>query len=663
MFYNPFYNIENPELMGYEYAWVNFVKDDILPKSIIEKEILDSWERCKTKGLDAMARQIPKKVYGYKELEGKIKGNEKLLEIAKPIMDGIVNILEENNIRMVIVDSEKHVLMEIQRANISIDENLLVIGESFDEDFLGTNSFDLSIRHNEPMSVIGAEHYFQQRHRYAEYAAPVLGTDNQIKGAIGIIIEVEEMGHYVLGMVTAAAKAIENELQLAESNAIIFRQNKEKENILDSVTDGVVYVDEQRIITQANLQITKFTGLKKEDLIGKPISIIQTVPPIASVMSMDGENRRDIQVKLKGKDRSYNCFLNHDIIKGRHGTENNIVLIFTTVEEIQELADKINPGHRAFFTFNSIIGKSKLLSDAVALAKKAAEHETRVIIEGESGTGKEMFAQSIHNSSSRRDGPFVAIDCGAIPRELLESEIFGYEEGAYTGARKGGNRGKFELAHKGTLFLDEIANLPLDMQVKLLRVLQENKVIRIGGYRPFDVDVQIIAATNVNLKKEVESGTFREDLFYRLNIVHIVLPPLRERSEDIQTLIENFIYVNRHQINEKIKGIDDEALQILTNYNWPGNVRQLNNVIERMMILCDEKILTQKHIPKDIAQEGDNLISSVFRMDSIDTLEVINRKYVTNVVSECRGNIKKASELLGISRATVYRFLKDEDRI
>ncbi|MCG8482933.1 MAG: sigma-54 factor interaction domain-containing protein, partial [Clostridia bacterium] len=186
------------------------------------------------------------------------------------------------------------------------------------------------------------------------------------------------------------------------------------------------------------------------------------------------------------------------------------------MEEIQALASQINIANQAYFTFKDIIGKSKLIRDVIDLGKKAASYSFRVVIEGESGTGKEMFAQAIHNNSARAKNPFIAVDCGAIPRQLLESELFGYEEGAFTGAKKSGQRGKFELAHKGTIFLDEIGNMPIEMQAKLLRVLQEKRITRIGGYTPIPIDVQVIAATNLNLKEEVQKGNFREDLFYRL---------------------------------------------------------------------------------------------------------------------------------------------------
>jgi transcriptional regulator with PAS, ATPase and Fis domain len=364
------------------------------------------------------------------------------------------------------------------------------------------------------------------------------------------------------------------------------------------------------------------------------------------------------QVRINGNKKSYNCFLNHRFIEGQKAGSSNRVFVFIRLEEIQELANKMNQENRAFFTFEDITGKSLPLIEAIELAKKASQHGARVIIEGESGTGKEMFAQSIHNNGIRKRGPFVAVDCGAIPRELLESELFGYEEGAYTGARKGGHRGKFELADKGTLFLDEISNMPIDMQAKMLRVLQENKIMRIGGYIPIPVDVQIIAASNQDLKKEVEKGNFREDLFYRLNIVYIKLPSLRERKSDIPILMHNLINNYKNLAYKKIKRIDDEVVEILSRYDWPGNVRQLNNVVERMMIISKTDMITKDLIPIEILEAVNLNVSLPKRGLKIETLDSASAKYVKSVVESLNGNIKKASEELDISRATVYRLMK-----
>jgi transcriptional regulator with PAS, ATPase and Fis domain len=350
--------------------------------------------------------------------------------------------------------------------------------------------------------------------------------------------------------------------------------------------------------------------------------------------------------------------MTYKYIESNDARSHNLLLFFTKYEEIQVLADQMSQENRAFFTFDNIIGKSREMVDAVEMAQKAAEHNVRIIIEGESGTGKEMFAQAIHNCGTRKNGPFIAVDCGAIPRELLESELFGYAEGAYTGARKGGHRGKFEMAHGGTIFLDEISNMPIDMQQKLLRVLQENKIFKIGGYQPISVDVQVIAASNKDLSAEVEKGNFREDLLYRLNTVCVKLPALRDREGDIPILINHMIKNNNNNFNKITKKIDDKTISTLVRYDWPGNVRQLNNVIERMLLMAENDTLTEDLIPDEIRGWTPRDDFRVPNPPQLGSLEDASAKYVKMVVDTCGGNIKKASELLEISRATVYRILE-----
>jgi transcriptional regulator with PAS, ATPase and Fis domain len=311
---------------------------------------------------------------------------------------------------------------------------------------------------------------------------------------------------------------------------------------------------------------------------------------------------------------------------------------------------------KALFTFDSIIGNSSGLRECVENAKRAADFGARVILEGESGTGKEVFAQAIHSRSSRRDKAFVAVDCGAIPRELLESEIFGYEDGAFTGALRGGRPGRFEQAHQGVLFLDEIGNLPHDMQAKLLRVLQDSLVMRIGGRRATKADVQVIAATNRDLRKEIEAGNFREDLYYRLNVVHISIPPLRERREDIPLFVADFIERNRGR--SRVRGMDADALRALCGYSWPGNVRQLYNVLERTIIFADGKRITVHMLPKVIFEKAGGSVRGVPVDEKIDDLNTVLARHVNNVHRRFGGNVKRTAEALKISRSTVYRVLR-----
>ncbi|MCT4620644.1 MAG: sigma 54-interacting transcriptional regulator [Marinisporobacter sp.] len=276
------------------------------------------------------------------------------------------------------------------------------------------------------------------------------------------------------------------------------------------------------------------------------------------------------------------------------------VVILKDVTEIQNLETQlrkqlVEKGYISKYHFEDIAGTSKTLVECINRGKKIAKIDAPVLITGESGTGKEMFAQSMHNASKRSNKPFVAINCAALPSQLLESELFGYEEGAFTGARKGGKKGLFELAHTGTIFLDEIGDIPINVQVKLLRVLQEKEVMRIGGTNIIPIDVRVIAATNQNLKLLMEKGTFRMDLYYRLNVFSLHLLPLRERKEDINLLIKDLLF----ELGFHNRKIDTEAMEVLLNYSWNGNVRELRNCIEYMVYMGGE-LLTKKDLPEDI---------------------------------------------------------------
>lgn len=663
MQYNPFYYLENPELIHYEHVWVNYVKNGLLIETTMPKEIIESWARCKEKLVDPMMKAVPEVTTDPLELEKKIKNNLELLNISVPIMELLIGIVNEKNLSVQIVDCEGFILSNIRKEGLLAEGNQIYrIGQKTDEALIGTNSYDLAFRHRKPIEVVGAEHFCEIFQKKSVYASPVFNQEGDVVASVGMTVQSEQSNRYMLGMVTAMAKAIENEFQLRETHLQLLHQNEEQKNILDTVTDGIVYIDENNIITHANLEMSNMTGLKMENMIGKNIDIIQAHPKINTILSSILKGEKVDKIRINGRQKSYNCVITHQLIESKEGKATNHVLFFVKYEEIQELADKMSQENRAFFTFDDIIGKDKSILDAKELAEKGGGHNVRIIIQGESGTGKEMFAQAIHNSGTRKKGPFVAVDCGAIPSELLESELFGYEEGAYTGARKGGHRGKFEIANGGTLFLDEISNMPIDMQSKLLRVLQENRIIRIGGYIPIPVDVQVISATNQNLKSEVEKGHLREDLFYRLNTLYIHLPALRERKNDISLLVHHMISKNKSQFQKKIRGVDDEAMSILMSYDWPGNVRQLNNVLERMILISAKDILSADLIPEEIRSAVTCEVPKLLFNSEVESLESVTLKYVKNALENCDGNIKRTSELLGISRATVYRILHDDPR-
>ncbi|EJP6473701.1 sigma 54-interacting transcriptional regulator [Clostridium botulinum] len=322
--------------------------------------------------------------------------------------------------------------------------------------------------------------------------------------------------------------------------------------------------------------------------------------------------------------------------------------------------NKSEKNRKAKYCFKDIIGDSYENKKSKSLAKRSANANSNVLIVGESGTGKELYAHSIHNASNRKFGPFIKINCGAIPAELLESELFGYEDGAFTGAKKGGKKGKFELANGGTIFLDEIGDMPMSMQVKLLRVIQEREVEKIGGNILKKIDVRIIAATNKNLEELVGKNKFRRDLYYRLNVIKINVPPLRERKEDVLLISEFLMKKVSRRLSIGIKGISKEAKECLCNYSWPGNVRELENVIERSAILLDEDcIIRTKHLPKEILKSPIVKVSVEQSKYLKDIISEVEKEVICNCLQENKGNKNKTSKILGISRANLYKKISE----
>ncbi len=341
------------------------------------------------------------------------------------------------------------------------------------------------------------------------------------------------------------------------------------------------------------------------------------------------------------------------------GDDNNkiIPLLYRAIEKVdlakrvQQLEKQLGDKH----SFDKIIGKSKLIQKAIDLAQKVAVTDTTVLLTGETGTGKEVFAQAIHQASPRSKQNFVAINCSAFSKELLESEMFGHNAGAFTGASKD-QKGLFEEANKGTIFLDEIGEMSLELQAKLLRVLETGEFIRVGETRPTKVNVRIIAATHRDLQREIEQGHFREDLFYRISTFQIHLPPLRERVVDIETLANHFINISTVRTNKKIKDVSPDFYESLKQHQWKGNIRELKNVIERSVILCDNE-LTVEHLPIEL-QNADNTKAKNKTLSAFE-LASAEKLHIQKVLNYTNGNKTKTAELLGIALTTLYRKISE----
>lgn len=431
--------------------------------------------------------------------------------------------------------------------------------------------------------------------------------------------------------------------------------------IMNTTDDAIVYVDKNGYIKLFTQAYANYLGIKVEDTIGKHVTEVIENTRMHIVVKTGVAEYEDIQ-KIKGKNMIATripVFVDGEIVgavgKVLFKDINELKYLYKKVSKIEKelklYKNEFNIANRAKYTLNDIIGQSDSMKNLKEFTRKIAKSNSNVLILGESGTGKELFAQAIHNNSNRVKYPFIKVNCGAIPYELLESELFGYEEGSFTGARKGGKIGKIKAADGGTIFLDEIGDLPLNMQVKLLRFIQDKEIEKIGSIHSEEVDVRIIAATNKNLREMIEKGLFRLDLYYRLNVVTIKIPPLRERKDDIQIISKYLIKKISKSNNIRVEGISDDALEYLKKYNWPGNVRELENVIERAINVLDgETIIKPKHLPFRIRGIMNDKMARSLR----DVVEEAEKQAIIDSLMICKGNRTLAAETLGISRTSLY---------
>jgi len=445
--------------------------------------------------------------------------------------------------------------------------------------------------------------------------------------------------------------------QLLHENALM---QERLQLILEAVQDGICVVDKNGEVTYVNPSYLRILHKTEDMIIGENVYEVAPNGNRCSVLKTGVPRIGSLSHKKDGTTIVAN--VNPIFVDGEIA---GVVSVIKNITEIQTLMEKLNQiSAKAEYleqellrtkktgkSFANYIGRSGRVVDVLAMASKAAQSSATVLIRGESGTGKELVAEGIHYASNRRKGAFIRVNCGAIPSTLLESELFGHEKGAFTGAIRR-KLGKFELADKGTIFLDEIGEMDKSMQVKLLRVLQQREFDRVGGEETVHVDVRIIAATNRDLEEMVRQGTFRDDLYYRLNVIPLFLPPLRDRLEDIPLLTENFIKKISVQAHKKVRGITPEALEILMNYKWPGNVRELENVMERVITLMETDFITRENLPSYLIGETAAKEVREFAADVILPWEEYEKQIIGNALKKC-GSFNAAGKMLKLTHKTV----------
>ncbi len=613
------------------------------------------WQRCRELGVDPKEGYC-QQVLDSKELAGRLATNADFLEVARPFLSSLYSILEGSGFAVMLVDSDG-VVLEVQGDSSVLTASRLglnfVPGAVWNEETVGNTAVGTALREGVAVQMAGNEHFCQAHHPWACSAAPILAHDGTVCGVINVSGTLQQVHPHTLGMVVAAARAIENGLATYQATEELRLQHKYQEAIVESMSDGFLTIDVNGFITYMNATGGRILGVDPKTAVGKFIADIVDFKPVILSVLETGQGYVDKEFMVKTGTGLKHFIKTAIPIRDEDGNLTGVVDTFREIKRVRKMVNRM-VGAQANFCFSDIIGQSPVLMDSIRLAKIAAQSSSNVLIEGESGTGKELFAQAIHNASSYCDGPFVAINCAALPRELIESELFGYEEGAFTGASRGGRPGKFELASGGTIFLDEIGDMPLDMQAKLLRVLQERRVLRLGGRHYISCDVRIIVATNKNLVQEVELGNFRRDLYYRLNVLSIVIPPLRQRGADLELLVQHLTHKINRQLDREVRSFSPGALEILRSFSWPGNVRQLENMVERAVNIAQNSEVTTEEVMRlfDQQQAPASVAEKPLSIEEVEQLAI------ERALKTADGNISLAARLLKISRNTLYNKLK-----
>lgn len=624
----------------------------------VRSEVFQSWRRCLQVGVDPFQKTNPH-VLSPEELEGRCQANAELIAVAEPIMDKLYQFVRGSGFVVALGDMDG-ILLRVKGDPEAEEFGRLsnfVAGSNWSEVLMGTNGVGTPLATGKPIQVYGPEHYCLCAHNATCSGAPIFDPLGYVVGVLDMTGRNEEVHLHTLGMVVAAADAITNEIQLRQVN-------RQKEAIMESMSEGILVIDRNGCITHINAAAARTLQLDARRVIGRRLEdlVVKTSPtPTSNVrlleMIRSSTPVTDELVDIESRVGTIRLSLTFRPLKGEGGLRAGTVIVVSERKRVRQLIKNL-AGTTARLDFTDIVGQNPKFLEAVRLARQAARVDSTVLLTGESGTGKDVFAQAIHNASSRSERPFVVINCGAIPRELLASELFGYEEGAFTGARKGGNMGKFELADGGTIFLDEIGELPLDMQVALLRIIEDKALMRVGGKETVPLDVRIIAATNRDLTQEVANGRFRADLYYRLNVLRIHLPPLRERKEDIPLLANYMIRRLTERLGYAPTRIEANAMRALCHYHWPGNVRELQNVIEQALVAANGGAVSLASLPEAVrclAAPGDAALRE--RSYSAISLETLELNAIREAIERCGGNIARAARQLGIHRNTIYRKL------
>ena len=630
------------------------------PEGLLDPLIIRSWERCRRFGLGENSTSPGLQPMDRVALKTEQERNRYLLQQSRPIMEHVFEQIRDSGSMVILADANGLLLETVGDADFvgRADRVALSAGASWDENLRGTNAIGTALSEEMPVAVLGSEHFLEYNGFLTCCASPIFGPDGRLIGVLDISGDYRSHQRHTLGLARLSSAIVEKRLFEAAHGRDILVCFHSRADYLGSPKEGMAAVSPDGQVLAINRNGTELLGIRPVDAVRRDFSMVfesnlsTLVDRLRHHPQASGEihvNGKAIHVQLRGQ-------LPPLAVAGR---------VFDEVPATRP-ARRPEAGSTPRLTLDTLNTGDTRLQAVIDRTRRLLGRDIPILIQGESGAGKEMLAKAFHNSGPRRDAPFVALNCASIPESLIESELFGYQGGAFTGARKEGAPGKIQQAHGGTLFLDEIGDMPLNLQARLLRVLQERCVTPLGSTRNIQVDISLVCATHRKLREEVARGHFREDLYYRLNGMSVTLPALRERT-DIRALVAKLAAAETASRGTAVQ-FSAGALLAIEGYGWPGNIRQLFNVIRVAIALLDddETLITETHLPEELFEvplAAPAVATPAFDpwaaapLEGQNSLDAISRQAAQRAVEAAGGNISSAARQLGISRNTLYRKL------
>jgi sigma-54 dependent transcriptional regulator, acetoin dehydrogenase operon transcriptional activator AcoR len=633
--------------------WKRFINNQDLDNPLVIPDVvIESWKRCREHHVNPYTTRV-NRVLEQKELQERLKRNEALIEISRPFLHNLYGFVRGSGFVVALFDDQGYMLEVLGDADVleRVKKGNFIQGACWSEEEAGTNGCGTVLKMDRPVQVFATEHYCINSHKWTCSGAPIHDPEGDLIGVIDMTGPYLNANPHTLGMVAAAAYAIENDMRMRKALSECQIADGFQKTILASIPEALIAIDNLYRISMVNENAEKIIGRGTRQLAGRSLRDVMGEDNTALFnLIQNNSTLTDVEARITMRDGQavdYTMTCNPIRTEDRHVIGRLIIL--NEIKRARTLVTRMI-GAKAKFTFDDICGVNGKFAETVNQARMVSQSNSNVLLLGESGAGKDIFAQAIHNASARSSGPYVAINCAAIPRDLISSELFGYSEGAFTGSKRGGNQGKFELADGGTIFLDEIAETPLELQSVLLRVIEDKSITRIGGSRVTSVDVRIIAATNKNLKEEVRKGRFRDDLYYRFNVFTIQMVPLRDRPEDIPVLVDCFVRKICEAMGKKLVRVDGRVLEKFMGYSWPGNIRELQNIIERMINVVHTDELTVDLLPSEILQSQ----SCPADHPNVELPRDVERQSIQKLIQAGLSK-KEIARKMDMSRSTLYR--------